>query len=96
MSDAIGNATARSIYALSDVAAFLRPPSIPIGPYVAEVVRKGLLADPERLLADVSYVKSDLHPELGYLVSLTKIIEVSDRIGNRYRVTVEVLDREKP
>jgi hypothetical protein len=72
------------------IIAALRPHSIPIGPYVAKLVRDGLVADPEGHLDTVSRVQSDLHAD-GWLQSLTKTIDVTDKAGCKYRITVEVL-----
>jgi hypothetical protein len=69
----------------------LRPHAVPIGPYIAKLVRDGLAADPEGHLDTVSRVQSDLHPDGGYLLSLAKTIDVTDKAGCRYRITVEVL-----
>lgn len=77
----------------NELTGIFRPYRSPIGPYVADLVWRGLLSDPEQLLADVSNVKHDLHPTGGYLLSLTKTVEVADKAGHRYRVTVEVLPK---
>jgi hypothetical protein len=74
----------------NQIVAALRPHSIPIGPYVAKIVRDGLSADPERHIAEISRVQSDLHAD-GWLQSLTKTIDVTDKAGCKYRITVEVL-----
>lgn len=47
--------------------------------------------DPDRIIANCRSVQSDLHPEDGYLLSTKKTLEVRDRNGNRYLVTVEDL-----
>lgn len=47
--------------------------------------------DPMGIIATVERVKPDLHPVGGYLVSTKKSIDVVDRNGNRYRVTIEDL-----
>lgn len=47
--------------------------------------------DPEGIIVSVGPVKSDLHPTGGYLLSTKKTLEVEDKNGNRYRVTVEDL-----
>jgi hypothetical protein len=63
--------------------------------YIAEEIRAHLdLAkyDTEPMVRDVGKVKSDLHPVGHYLVSTKKTLEVGDRNGRRYRVTVEEID----
>ena len=61
--------------------------------YIADVIRKSLYADVREnvysYVGDVMRVKSDLHPEGGYLVSTKKTIEVFDKGGKTYRITVE-------
>ena len=79
-----------SIPTIDQIAQALRPHAIPIAPYVAKLVRDGLRADPERHIAEVSRVQSDLHAD-GWLQSLTKTIDVTDKAGCKYRITVEVL-----
>ena len=57
--------------------------------YIAHTISKELKAnDTERLLASVSRPKYDLTPEGGF-ASTKKVIEVEDRFGTKYRVTVE-------
>jgi hypothetical protein len=41
------------------------------------------------MLANVSPIKWDLHPEGGYLVTTKKTLEMTDKFGRSYRVTVE-------
>jgi hypothetical protein len=58
--------------------------------YIAHRIQRTLLAaDSEQIFGEVGPVKSDLHPEGGWMVSLTKTIEITGRNGARYRVTVE-------
>jgi hypothetical protein len=45
--------------------------------------------DPEGIIVSVGPVKSDLHPEGGYLVSTKKTLTVWDRNGRKYRISVE-------
>lgn len=57
--------------------------------YIAHTISKELKAnDTERLLSSVSRPKYDLTPEGGF-ASTKKVIEVEDRFGTKYRVTVE-------
>lgn len=60
--------------------------------YIAAQARKAISQDPDRLLAETGPVKMDLHPTEGYFLSLDKTIEVTDRNGRKYRVTVEAID----
>lgn len=57
--------------------------------YIAHEIKAGLWADPERLLSFVDNVRWDLHPVGGYMLSTKKTIEIMDRNGTHYRVTVE-------
>lgn len=57
--------------------------------YIAAIISKELKAnDSERLLASVGRPQLDLSPE-GSFRSTKKTIEVEDRFGKKYRVTVE-------
>jgi len=57
--------------------------------YIAHVISKELKAnDTERLLSSVSRPQYDLTKEGGF-ASTKKTIEVEDRFGTKYRVTVE-------
>jgi len=57
--------------------------------YIASVISKELkVNDTERLLASVSRPKYDL-TESGGFASTKKVIEVEDRNGTKYRITVE-------
>ena len=49
-----------------------------------------LLDDP--YVSKVEHVKMDLHPTEGYLLSTKKTIEIIDKNGKKYRVTVEEID----
>ncbi len=73
-----------------DHPAFNRPNSLlAYCDYIATVISKELKAnDTERLLASVSRPKYDLS-ESGSFQSTKKTIEVEDRFGKKYRVTVE-------
>jgi predicted cupin superfamily sugar epimerase len=61
--------------------------------YIAEATRKSLYNDmrnnPESLIGDVMSVKMDLHPEGGYFLSTKKTINIFDKGGKEYRITVE-------
>ena len=57
--------------------------------YIAYTIAGNLKAcDTDKLLASVGKPRLDLAPE-GYLQSTKKTIEVTDRNGRRYRITVE-------
>jgi len=57
--------------------------------YIAHLISKELKAnDHERLLSSVSRPQFDLTPTGGFR-STKKTIEVEDRFGKKYRVTVE-------
>ena len=57
--------------------------------YIANVISKELkVNDTERLLASISRPKYDL-TESGGFASTKKTIEVEDRNGTKYRITVE-------
>jgi hypothetical protein len=57
--------------------------------YIAHLISKELKAnDHERLLSSVSRPKFDITPE-GKFASTKKTIEIEDRFGTKYRVTVE-------
>ena len=57
--------------------------------YIAETIAGNLKTnDTDKLLANVGCPRLDLAPE-GYLQSTKKTVEVEDRFGRRYRVTVE-------
>ena len=59
--------------------------------YIANELRKGLLADEAGILADVAPVRWDLD-ERGAFRSTAKQVAVTDRNGKRYRITVEEID----
>ena len=73
-----------------DHPAFNRPNSLlAYCDYIAQAIADNLKAnDTERLLSSVSRPKYDLTPEGGF-ASTKKTIEVEDRNGRKYRVTVE-------
>jgi hypothetical protein len=57
--------------------------------YIAHTISKELKAnDHERLLSSVGRPQYDVTPE-GAFASTKKTIEVSDRFGKNYRITVE-------
>ncbi len=60
--------------------------------YIAKQAQAAIKQDPESLLKETGAVKLDLHPQEGYLQSTTKTVEVTDKYGQRYRVTVEAVD----
>lgn len=47
--------------------------------------------DPDGIIGEVGRIKWDLDQEGSHMVSTKKTIELADRNGNRYRVTVEDL-----
>jgi len=66
-------------------------PSLSYCDYVAALIATGLKAldtEENKLLSSVGRPRFDLHPD-GYLQSTTKRIEVEDRYGKRYLITVE-------
>jgi hypothetical protein len=68
-------------------------------PYIAGVLMDALKArDPNSIITDCGNVQYDLHERGGYSLSTSKFLEVEDRNGNRYRVTVEDIHaaNEKP
>ena len=63
--------------------------------YIAGLITKNLKAnDEERLLSSVSKPKYDL-TEDGSFKSTKKTIEVEDRFGKQYRITVEEIWKQK-
>jgi len=59
---------------------------------IAHEIKKaldGVVTEGDELLADVSKIHWDLHPEEGYFLSTKKTIEVQDAFQKKYRVTVE-------
>ena len=58
--------------------------------FIADQIKRYLLqGDWQHILVSVGPVKMDLHPTEGWFVSTKKTIEVTDRNGRKYRVTVE-------
>lgn len=67
--------------------------------YIAERIRDALKsADLKNLISDVGPLEWDLHEKHGYSLSTSKFVELTDRNGNRYRITVEDIGphNEKP
>ena len=56
--------------------------------YIAHTVLKPALTE-DSFITEVGKVKMDLHKEEGYMLSTAKTIEVADRNGKAYRITVE-------
>lgn len=56
--------------------------------YIAYLVQNGLREDSENLIGKVQPTKMDLSEE-GYFNSPTKIIELTDSFGSKYKVTIE-------
>lgn len=58
--------------------------------YIAHTASKGLIEkDQENLIANVGKMKWDLDPAGGWLVSTKKTVEVIDKNGKQYKITVE-------
>lgn len=58
--------------------------------YIAHTARQGLLdMDKENLLTSVGKMQWDLDPKGGWFVSTKKTIEVVDKNGKQYKITVE-------
>lgn len=61
--------------------------------YIAQTIRDKMYEDmrsnPYTMLGDVMRVKMDLDPEEGYFISTKKTINMFDKNGKEYRVTVE-------
>lgn len=71
----------------------LKPPALSYTDYIADRIGDALkITDSELLLAKIGRVQWDLHPEHGYMLSTKKTIEVTDRNGTQYRITVERCD----
>ena len=56
--------------------------------YIAYTVLKPALTE-DSFITVVGKVKMDLHKEAGYMLSTAKTIEVADKNGKQYRITVE-------
>lgn len=61
--------------------------------YIAEQCRQGIKNElaGRNLIRDCSFVKFDLHPTEGYMLSTTKTLTVTDVNGKMYKVIVEEL-----
>lgn len=73
------------------MAEMMRPPMLAYCDYVADLIKRSLITMDQRdqhLLSDIGKVKYDLD-SYGALISTKKTIEVTDRYGKKYRVTVE-------
>ena len=61
--------------------------------YIAdEISSKFWSQQSENIVAKVGNVNYDLHPEQGWMMSTKKTIELIDKNGKMYRVTVEEID----
>lgn len=79
---------------ITEALAALKPPPLVYADYIAERIRRELSkSDDHNIIFHAGHVKSDLHPEGGYLVSTKKTLRVIDRNNRHYIVTVE---EEKP
>ena len=62
--------------------------------YIAHAIRDALTEDSKTAMSwisDVMRVKMDIHPEKGYMLTTKKTLEVVDKNGKKYLVTVEEL-----
>ena len=59
--------------------------------YIAYRCQEGLRDDSESLLGKVQPTKMDLSPE-GYFVSPKKTIQLVDRNGKAYKITIEEVE----
>lgn len=68
----------------------LKPVALSYCDYIASLI-SGCLpgVDHQDLLESVGLPKRDLDPEYGYMVSTKKTIQVTDRYGKKYTITVE-------
>ena len=61
--------------------------------YIAQATRDALYDDmrnnPSTLIGDVMRVKMDLDPVEGYFVSTKKTINIFDKNGKEYKITIE-------
>jgi len=76
---------------MAELARAMTPTTPAYCDYVAALIATGLKAldtEENKLLSSVGRPRFDLHPD-GYLQSTSKRIEVEDRFGRRYRITVE-------
>lgn len=79
--------------ALDQVLRMLHPLNLSYCDYIAERIGDALkITDNELLLKKIGRVQWDLHPEHGYMLSTKKTIEVTDRNGTKYRITIERCD----
>ena len=61
--------------------------------YIAdEISSKFWSQQSESIVAKVGNINYDLHPEQGWMMSTKKTIELIDKNGKMYRVTVEEID----
>jgi hypothetical protein len=62
--------------------------------YISALINEKLVNDldsVQTVLKEVGSTKWDLHPEEGYFLSTKKTIDVMDKGGKKYRITVEEL-----
>jgi|GEM_PF-852988 len=77
-----------------DIAEAVRPVFPAYCDFIADRIHRALqssvaTAEHGALLTATTRVRSDLHPQGGYLLTTKKTILVADRNGRAYRVTVE-------
>ena len=65
--------------------------------YIADRIRQGLNAAKEQAFGNivdtVGPTQADLHPTEGWYQSSTRTIEVVDKNGQKYKVTVEAVEK---
>jgi hypothetical protein len=58
--------------------------------YIADLIKKIMSqADEKDLISKVGPIRYDLHPIDGYMVSTKKTIDITDRYGKMYKITIE-------
>lgn len=78
------------IEAVKDAVETLKPVQLCYADYIAYRIADTLgAADHQRIIHSVSKVHWDLHPTEGYMLSTKKTVNVVDKNGKSYRVTVE-------
>lgn len=79
----------------SELLNLFRPAPLAYCDFIADVAKRALQKDDTCIIREVGHVKADLHPEGGYLLTMKKTLDVSDRNGRKYRVTVEEIVEPK-
>lgn len=82
--------TPANIIEIALMSAAFKPIRLSYCDYIAQrIVDALLIQDDEELLRNVGRIRWDLHPQHGYMLSTKKILDVTDRNGTKYRITVE-------